>query len=68
MARHLKSNDSRRPAFFVSGRHASVTIRQTRLIRLGRAANDNRAPNRHRKHWLTMITATVAVITLLWLI
>lgn len=68
MARNLKSANSGSPASFVSGRHDSATIRQTRLIRLGRAANDNRSPRRHRLVFLTTTAMIAAVIILAFLI
>lgn len=60
MARNLKSANSGNPTTFVSGGHATSITRQTRLIRLSRPANDNRAPHRHRVIWLMMM-ATIAV-------
>ena len=61
MARHLKSANSGSPANFVSARHASATVGQTRLIRLSRAANDNQAPH---STWLAWIGAAAIVAAL----
>jgi len=64
MARHLKSANSGSPANFVSARHASATAGQTRLIRLGRAANDNQAPHPHWLAWLGAVALAAAIIAL----
>lgn len=64
MARHLKSANSGSPANFVSARHASATAGQTRLIRLGRAANDNQAPRPHWLAWVGIAALTAAIIIL----
>ena len=62
MARNLKSANSGNPTTFVSGGQATAITRQTRLIRLSRPANDNRAPHRHRVIWLVMTVAIAAAI------
>ena len=67
MARNLVTNNSKRPAFSVSGRHDSIAIRQKRLIHLGRAANDNRAPKRIGLRWL-ISTAALTAVALVWLV
>jgi hypothetical protein len=63
MARYLKSANNERPTRFVSARHANATAGQTRLIRLGRPANDNRAP---RSRWVPVTAAglTLAIVLL----
>jgi len=63
MARYLKSANSERPTRYVSARHASATAGQTRLIRLGRPANDNRAA---RSRWVPVTAAalTLAIVLL----
>ena len=66
MARNLKSANSGNPTTFVSGGYATSITRQTRLIRLSRPANDNRAPHRHRRAMLTMTAAIAAVIFLVY--
>ena len=67
MARNLVTNNSKRPAFSVSGRHDSIAIKQKRLIHLGRAANDNRKPKRQHLRWL-LATAACTAVALAWLI
>ena len=64
MARHLKSANSGSPASFVSARHASATAGQTRLIRLGRAANDNQTAHPRWLLWLGAAALAVAIILL----
>ena len=64
MARHLKSANNGSPANFVSARHASATAGQTRLIRLGRAANDNQAPHPHWLAWVGVAALTAAIVLL----
>jgi hypothetical protein len=65
MARHLKSANVGSPASFVSARHASATAGQKRLIRLGRAANDNQAPHSHWLAWVALGAAAVATAVIL---
>lgn len=67
MARNSVTNNTKRSAFSVSGQHASIAIKQKRLIHLGRAANDNRAPKRIGLRWLVM-TAAVTAVALVWLV
>ena len=66
MAVQVRSTNAKRPANILSARHAMATGGETRLIRLGKPANDNHNFRQRRIGWLSLAALTLAM-ALLWL-